>query len=64
MALTLGQIKAEALAVLTPEQRKHSAVYLDEAAVKAGSTVEIDRKPMQVRFDTLVDFADMEPQSN
>lgn len=64
MALTLEQIKAEALAELTPEERKRSAVYLDEAIVNDGSRIEIDRKPVQVRFDALVVFVDREPQSN
>ncbi len=64
MALTLDQITRAALTALTPEERKSSAVYLDEAEVKAGSTVEIDRKLVQVRFDTVVVFVDMEPQAN
>jgi len=64
MALTLDQITAEVLAALGPEERKSSAVYLDQAAVKAGSTVEIDRKLVQVPFDSVVVFVDMQPQSN
>lgn len=64
MSLTLDQIKAEVLATLGPEERRNSAVYLDETEVKAGSTVEIDRKPIQVPSDSVVVFVDLQPQSN
>lgn len=64
VAFTSDELGARALATLSPEERKSSAVYLDEAELKAGSTVEIDRKQIRVLFDSFVAFVDLQPQSN
>lgn len=64
MSPNIEQIAADVLATLTVQERENSAVYLDSAEVKSGSTVQVDHKPITVPSDSFMAFVDPHPASN
>jgi hypothetical protein len=64
MALSIEQITADVLSTLTRQELDSSAIYLDLTELKVGSTVEVDRKPVQVPFDSIMAFIDLKPAAN
>ncbi len=64
MPLAWDVVAERALATLTEEERRSSAVYLDESEVPAGASVEIDGRPTVVTSRSAVAFVDLEPRAN
>lgn len=64
MSLTLEQIAERAIETLTQPEKDSSIVYLDSEEIKAGASVDVDRKKIEVPWDGYMAFVDLEPQAN
>lgn len=64
MSLSREDVAARVLASLGPAERPASAVYLGRRELAAGSTITIDRAEVQVPWDALLAFVDLQPTAN
>jgi hypothetical protein len=64
VSLSIEQIAERATGTLTQSEKDSSIVYLDSKEMKAGASVEVDRKKIEVPWDAFMAFVDLEPQAN
>lgn len=64
MALSWSEISNQVLNTLSPSERQSSVVYLDKRILPPHSTLEIDRRPVQVPSKVVVAFVDLDPTAN
>ena len=62
--MTWEQVAARALTELSEQERRGSAVYLDEVELAPGTTVRIDQKHVEVRRPSALVFVDKDPSAN
>jgi hypothetical protein len=64
MTLSWNQISNLVLNTLSPSERESSVVYLDRQVLPPNSTLEIDRKPVNIPSRAVIAFVDLNPTAN
>jgi hypothetical protein len=62
--MTWEEVAERALKVLSDDERRNAAVYIDERELPQGSSLTIDQKVIPVKRASAVVFVDREPRVN
>ena len=62
--MTWDQVAERALKELSEQERRSSAVYLDQVELAAGFMLKVDQKQIDVRRPSALVFIDKEPRAN